>query len=87
MKQKRQEIIDLIFGGLNFLSQVEIDEVVRTISDYPDIVYLTFQDLADQFKWFGPDMALSRMEKRKELVLNYNTLVKNAETRLPEYFI
>lgn len=87
MKQKRQELIDLIFGGGNFLSQKEIDELVPIINNYPNKVYITFNDLAEYLGFFGPEITMERMKKRKELVLNYETLVKNVEIRLPEYFI
>jgi hypothetical protein len=87
MKQKRKEIINLIFGGANFLTQREINELVSIISTYPNKVYLRYEDVAEYLEFFGPEITMDRMKKRKELVLNYDTLVKNIEVKLPEYFI
>jgi len=90
--QKRQKLISLIFGGKNLLNQSQIDILVQEITvnkskDYSDKIYLTYNDLAEQFKYFGPEISLSRMKKRQHLVLNYETLIKNVETKLPEFFI
>jgi len=87
MKQKRKEIINLIFGGANFLTQREINELVSIIGTYPNKVYLRYEDVAEYLEFFGPEITMDRMKKRKELVLNYDTLVKNIEVKLPEYFI
>jgi len=83
----RKELIDLIFGGANFLNQEEIDKLVENIDRYPSQVYLRYKDVAEYLDFFGPELALERMKKRKYLVLNYDTLVNNIEIKMPEYFI
>jgi hypothetical protein len=79
--------LDLIFGGIMFFDQDEINDVIKNINDYPDKIYIPFSEIENQLNSRGLDFVLERINRRNAIILNYKTITNEIETRFPEYYI